>query len=126
MSNRSKVLFLILLLTVGGMIYYLVNPALSHWVPQCPFKQMTGWSCPGCGMQRSLHALLHGNLREAFLFNPYLAVLPPFLLAIFYEATFATGKTKAFIIKWLENKWTFLLFVILTFAWWIGRNIAGI
>lgn len=38
----------------------------------CPIQSATGLECAGCGGQRAIHALLHGRIREAFLFNPYL------------------------------------------------------
>ena len=111
------------ILAVLAVFYFLVNPIATNLVPQCPFYRLTGWYCPGCGMQRALHALLHGHLWEAFCLNPYLALMTPFFLIVGYESTFATGKTKAFIIRYFENKWTFLLFVVITFSWWIIRNL---
>ncbi len=44
----------------------------------CPIKYLIGLDCPGCGFQRSLFALLTGNLAESFqLYPPTI----PFLLA---------------------------------------------
>jgi len=36
----------------------------------CPFKVMTGLPCPGCGMTRSVVALLHGDATTSFYFHP--------------------------------------------------------
>jgi len=36
--------------------------------------------CPGCGVLRALHQLLHGDLAPAFRFNPMLVVSLPFLI----------------------------------------------
>ncbi len=55
----------------------------GHLLP-CPFKYFTGIDCPGCGFQRSVVALMQGQL------NTSLALYPatiPLLLAIVY--TFA-------------------------------------
>ncbi|MBP7077745.1 MAG: DUF2752 domain-containing protein [Bacteroidales bacterium] len=38
----------------------------------CPIKAITGYDCPGCGMQRSIMELLHGNLAESILLYPAL------------------------------------------------------
>jgi hypothetical protein len=36
----------------------------------CPFKYLTGIDCPGCGFQRSVIALIQGDLHKSFLFYP--------------------------------------------------------
>jgi hypothetical protein len=40
----------------------------------CPFRALTGWWCPGCGLTRAAHHLLRGNLVQAMRYN--LLVLP--------------------------------------------------
>jgi hypothetical protein len=41
----------------------------DHLLP-CPFKYLTGIDCPGCGFQRSLLALVKGDLHQSFLLYP--------------------------------------------------------
>ena len=42
----------------------------------CLFKRLTGIPCPGCGMQRSVLSLMHGDLYGAFMtYNPVGALL---------------------------------------------------
>src|ERR1700760_3215911 len=41
----------------------------NHLIP-CPFKYLTGVDCPGCGFQRSIIALIEGNLHKSFLLYP--------------------------------------------------------
>ncbi len=38
---------------------------------------MTGLQCPGCGGLRALHALLHGQVMEAFRLNPLFVLALP-------------------------------------------------
>lgn len=66
--------------------YYIYNPADSENVAvRCGFKTLTGWDCAGCGAQRSVHHLLHGNLGEAMRYNfLFVILLPYFLLLIYY------------------------------------------
>jgi hypothetical protein len=45
----------------------------------CSFREHTGIDCPGCGMQRSILALLRGDILESILQFP--ALLP--LMAMF-------------------------------------------
>jgi hypothetical protein len=35
----------------------------------CPFKALTGYNCPGCGLSRCVNALAHGHLGAAIHFN---------------------------------------------------------
>jgi hypothetical protein len=36
----------------------------------CPFKYITGIDCPGCGFQRSVLALIQGDLHKSLLYYP--------------------------------------------------------
>lgn len=43
----------------------------------CPFRRLTGLPCPGCGLTRSIVALVQGDLDAAFAhhrFGPFLAL----------------------------------------------------
>ncbi len=55
----------------------------NHLIP-CPFKYLTGIDCPGCGFQRSVVALLRGNLKTSLQLYP--AAIPLILLAIYVVA----------------------------------------
>jgi len=46
----------------------------------CPTKTLTGYDCPGCGMQRSLAHLLQGEFSEAFWVYP--AIYPILILGV--------------------------------------------
>lgn len=56
-----------------------------HWLEEhmltCPFKWITGWDCPGCGMQRSFIALLKGDLVQSLILYP--ALLPVLFTLLF-------------------------------------------
>ncbi len=38
--------------------------------PACPFHELTGWACPGCGATRCVRHLFRGAFAAAFLVNP--------------------------------------------------------
>lgn len=40
----------------------------------CPFRALTGWPCPTCGMTRAMVALLGGDLAGSLRLNP---IVPP-------------------------------------------------
>jgi len=47
----------------------------------CPYKALSGFDCPGCGMQRSFIELLKGNFAESFGLYP--ALLPTIFTLLF-------------------------------------------
>ena len=61
------------------LVYFLIDPTRVAIFPPCLFHQLTGLDCPGCGGQRALHQLLHGNLLAAIRLNAMLVVSLPVL-----------------------------------------------
>jgi len=57
-------------------LYFRLDPA-RYPFPRCPVNWLTGLHCPGCGTQRALHALLHGNVAQAVGFNLLAALSAP-------------------------------------------------
>lgn len=66
------------------LLYKYLSPAENAFFPKCPVKTLTGLDCPGCGGQRAAHHLLNGELYLAFIQNPLLFILAPYLLLGFY------------------------------------------
>lgn len=54
------------------------NEAGSPFLP-CLFHELTGWHCPGCGLTRTLHALVHFDLPGALAMNPLVVLCVPLL-----------------------------------------------
>jgi hypothetical protein len=52
------------------------DPRTTALFPRCPLYAATGLFCPGCGITRALHELLHGNISGAIACNPLLIVTP--------------------------------------------------
>lgn len=60
-----------------GLLYAFDPNSASSPFPGCLFRAFTGLYCPGCGMTRMLHALVHGDLARAASMNALaLAGLP--------------------------------------------------
>jgi hypothetical protein len=57
----------------------------------CTIKSLTGYECPGCGMQRAFIALLKGDLASSFAYNPSLI---PFLITILFTISHLILKYK--------------------------------
>ena len=68
-----------ILATVGTLgavaLLYAFDPATTSFFPSCPFRLLTGWSCPLCGTLRAAHALLHGHFGAALHHNPFVLAL---------------------------------------------------
>lgn len=104
--------------------YFIFDPLTTSFMPRCLFNRITGLQCVGCGSQRMLHALLHGDIQAAFHANALaLVALPliPFLVwlessRLSHPALYARVHTRAAI----------LLIAAVLIAWFIVRNIIGI
>ncbi|QGW66362.1 DUF2752 domain-containing protein [Lysobacter soli] len=48
----------------------------------CAFHAITGLHCPGCGLTRMLHALVHGDVARAWSMNPLAMIALPLLAAM--------------------------------------------
>lgn len=59
------------------VLYYAVDPSSVGWFPQCPFYRLTGLKCAGCGVQRSMHCLLNGEIVAAIRYNAFFCLFVP-------------------------------------------------
>lgn len=105
------------------LIYAFFDPATYHY-PRCGFRMLTGLSCPGCGSQRALHALLTGNPAEALKLNAlFVAELPVIGLLLVSNLP---GK-RFHRLKQLLNTRIFILLLLATIIiWTVVRNIFDI
>ena len=53
--------------------------AAGSWFPSCVFHDLTGLYCPGCGITRALHALVHFEFTRALAMNAFLIACLPLL-----------------------------------------------
>jgi hypothetical protein len=108
-------------LAVGSAYLYIFEPGKSGFFPGCPFRALTGFSCPGCGSTRGLHCLLHGDVIAAFEFNPLLILSLPFLFYALVRYTSAAMHNRP--IKWnqLNSIYVWLVLAV-TLSFWVFRN----
>ena len=100
--------------------YYSVDPS-SGLMPRCAFRQITGYECPGCGFQRAVHALLHGEVAEAWSYNAFVFFALP--AAIFYIVAEAMRHRLPRLHAAANKPWIIALVGLAIVAWWIGRNL---
>lgn len=79
--NRSTPVILfaaaIIVGAIVALVYFVLDPTKVAIFPPCLFHQLTGLDCPGCGAQRALHQLLHGQLIAAVRLNAMFVVSLP-------------------------------------------------
>ena len=121
-----KMCLFIVLLFCSIFIYYFINPVDYFWMPKCPTKILLGINCPGCGLQRAVHAFLHGHIREAIKYNLFFVVVFPYLLAIILCSLLKEGELRQKIRIIVESKWMTHGYVLLFFLWFVVRNIIKI
>jgi len=122
MVNRRFTVALIWFTVATSAVYlFLFEPGKSGVFLVCPFRALTGLTCPGCGSTRGLHALLHGDLVGAFQFNPFLILALPFLLFALVDYTNAVMRGQPIKHNRLDAKYIWMLFVGVLF-FWIFRN----
>ena len=83
MQDIKRIWKIALLITLFGgffLIYFIYNPSENSFFIPCPFHFITGFFCPGCGSQRAIHLLLHGDVVGAFRFNPLMVLTLPVLI----------------------------------------------
>jgi hypothetical protein len=112
---------LIFIIAAGAilLLYFFVEPK-NGILPKCFFHELTGLYCPGCGVQRSFHALLNGHLLTAIDYNLLFILFLP--LIIYFILAFTFGKKYAassFIYKPLFS----ITVVIVVVSFWVLRNI---
>jgi len=117
-NNTFRILILIAAGT-GLLLYLFIEPKDGN-LPKCLFHQLTGLYCPGCGGQRSLHALLNGNLLSAMSYNLLFILLLPFI--IYFIIVFLSGK-KYKQSSFIYNPKFSITVVIIVVSFWVLRNI---
>ena len=126
LQDIKRIWKIALLVTLFGgffLIYFSYNPSENSFFIPCPFHYITGFFCPGCGSQRAVHLLLHGDMVGAFRFNPLMVLTLPVLI---YGMTIT-------IANWIfETKYRLMLFYSnlfiygyfgLAILYWILRNL---
>ena len=70
----------------------------------CPFKMLTGFPCPGCGITKSLVYFYEGDIYKSFSYH----ILGPFVIAFclltIVVLTAELITKKEYFTKWLYNR----------------------
>jgi hypothetical protein len=119
---NSKIIRILIFSIAAGailLLYFFVKPKDGN-LPKCYFHELTGLYCPGCGGQRSIHSMLHGEILTAMSYNLLFVVLLP--LIIYFIIVFLLGK-KYKPSSFIYNARFSLVIAIVVVSFWILRNI---
>lgn len=78
--TKIHVLIFVTVAITGSLLYFYFDPAFNRFFPPCPFFALTGFYCPGCGSQRAVHDLLHGNFFQAADHNLLFMLFIPLMI----------------------------------------------
>lgn len=106
----------------AAWILYSFDPATASFYPSCPFLQLTGWQCAGCGSLRGLHQLLHGNFAAALHLNPLMVISLPFLVFGWVMESFQWFTDRPLLTLRLSSRWVWA-YVALLVGFTIVRNL---
>jgi hypothetical protein len=119
--NTRFIKIVIFIIAAGAilLLYFFVEPKNGN-LPKCVFHELTGLYCPGCGTQRSFHALLNGHLLTAMNYNLLFILFLP--LIIYFITVFILDKkhpASSFIYKANFS----MAIVIVVISFWVLRNL---
>ena len=124
MRRKWWIIGAVAVIVIAGIaIYSTFDPSTVRFFPRCTFLTLTGLKCPGCGTQRAIHALLHGNFLEAVRFNAMMVASVP-LLALYGYAEIVR-KSKPRFYNRVNSTPIILTIFVLVVLWWILRNVFG-
>lgn len=111
------------LFSIFILFYYQIAYSSKLYLP-CPFHSFTGFSCPGCGSQRAIHLLLHGDFLNALRHNALLIIALPFIiycgLRIISNWIFLTE----YRLFFLYNKRFLLIILAVIIFYGLTRNLS--
>lgn len=106
------------------LIYFFLNPFTSSFAPKCIIRSLTGYDCPGCGSQRLIHALAHGDFRGAWDANPFIICITPLLILwIWIDADPSTYPRAS---RFVSSPAFIITLLIIIGCWTVARNIFGL
>ena len=114
---------------LAGIVVYILatqHPSTYTYFPKCQLHSLTGLHCPGCGMTRSVHALLNGDVSQATAYNVLWPIVLPLLAFSFSKSlwSWAWGAEPRRVERkpWLPTWAPYVLGgVLLAFS--VARNI---
>ena len=93
---------------------FVFDPSEYSLFPRCPMYWLTGLKCAGCGGQRAVYCLLHGEFLKALRLNCFITVFLPVFAIGAYKGPFA------------KKKWYPYVGLVVMLIFTVVRNLSGV
>lgn len=84
---------------VAGGVLVAISGMFGVRLFPCPFRQLTGLPCPGCGLTRATVALLRGDIRAMLFFHPLAPVFLAFWAAVVAGLLWPESGRESFVAR---------------------------
>lgn len=118
MTKEKKFLYILTIVSIISVFFAVLwhnDPESTPWMPKCWWHALTGTQCPSCGNTRAAYALLHGDWRAAWGYNPFMFFSLPLGAAIIWLWAKKPSSRWLVPLAWA--------FAAASAAWWVIRNI---
>lgn len=119
--RKALAVAIVMLLIVLASVYYFFDPSEVGWMPRCLWKVLTDTDCPGCGSQRMVHALMHGDIIAAWHANAYALCMIPVIIFLFW-LEFSRERHPGLYTR-VHRTSVIMSLAFSVLGWWILRNL---
>jgi hypothetical protein len=106
----------------GCVTLAVVDPAQGP--PICPFRELTGYDCPGCGGTRAVHQLLSGHPAAAVDLNVLAVLALPFIVWALWAVLVRAFGGPRLPLPAVSRRWSVVALVAVG-VFWVVRNLAA-
>ncbi len=123
-GKKKRVIKLIafILLVIALLAAYAIVFKFLNWGLPCIFRSITGLECPGCGLTRSLAAMLTFDIKRLMQLNPVLPFYIAYLSWVAVSASMRYVKGEKDLLGGIPL-WTLIVFLCVCFVHTIVRNL---
>ena len=112
-------------LLAGAAYVTALDPSQNSVFLPCPYRSLTGWWCPGCGVTRATHHLLRGDLTQALRYNLFVVLILAGLSLTWLAWTMqVAGRPFRWVARMPAWAYATAITVLVTFAF--VRNLPGV
>lgn len=104
-------------------LFFVFNPTEHSYFLPCPFRYATGYHCPGCGSQRAIHQLLHGEFIVAFWLNPLMVLSLPLIIYSLGQKAYNFVFNTRYRVGLFYRKWFIYGYFGVVVLFWVLRNL---